>query len=332
MAATGSTKYEDDEFEDDDQNQEDDDLDELLGSNQVYGTEGEEEFGGEEDDSEDGEDDLDDLLGSAHAAPEKERKGKRLGDVMKELMSAPITPGKCPILSAPIGKKAEKRKRDSLKEAIEKRKRSKVKKLLTDKEHVQPQFDHIERRLLQVATKGVVALFNAVAKHQKEATMAGFDALSITSAKTMDTKVSSLSKDSFLDMIKRSQQKPKIQDDDGGGATWEALDTGYLLGKTRTKNWNEEDDEEDGDEEDEENENEEQDDVDNEPDDEDQDNDENEEDDDDFDEKAALQERESDDEEGENAPTDDFMSGLADDDGFEEEDDDDDDDDDNSED
>jgi len=60
--------------------------------------------------------------------------------------------------------KAEIKKR---KETAEKREKRRLKRLLKTRDHTKPQFDDKEKKLTKIATRGVVALFNAVEKQQR---------------------------------------------------------------------------------------------------------------------------------------------------------------------
>mmetsp|Transcript_34253 Transcript_34253/g.55173 ORF Transcript_34253/g.55173 Transcript_34253/m.55173 type:complete len:223 (-) Transcript_34253:251-919(-) len=125
--------------------------------------------------------------------------------------------------------KREKKKRDrqANKKSLDVRKKRKLNKMLTDKEHVQPEFDHIERRLLQVATKGVVTLFNAIANQQRDDATDSFHTLTSNNDNKYANKSTSpsyktptddalhkgllVSKSSFLAMVKQQARgKPKV--------------------------------------------------------------------------------------------------------------------------
>jgi hypothetical protein len=103
-----------------------------------------------------------------------------------------------------------------------------------------------ERAFRRVATRGVVALFNAIAKHQKKA-----DDVDEKEEKGNDTK--KLTKQSFLEMIRNKA----LSRGSGSVATatksitseepkWNALNDDYMLDST--KNWEEESSNESGDE------------------------------------------------------------------------------------
>eukprot|EP00977_Amphora_coffeiformis_P015573 scaffold4562_cov178-Amphora_coffeaeformis.AAC.2 len=107
----------------------------------------------------------------------------------------------------------------------------------------------MERVHRRVATRGVVALFNAIAQHQNQATKDKESTL-LSSSKKADVK--KMTKHSFLDMIKSkavensalSPNKTKGSDE----PQWKALQEGYMLNPK--KNWDQEssDEEDDHDE------------------------------------------------------------------------------------
>jgi len=230
------------------------DLDDLLGVGPAGGGTDRQpdgsDSGGDEGDAEsnvedaeggeDGNDDGDgDGNGNFKQNPNTADEGrKRLGDVIKELLEAPVAEGACPILSAPRGKNIEKRIRQERKQAVELKKKRKIKRLLTDKEHVLPQFDHIERRLLQIATKGVVTLFNTIAKAQRDATAAEFETIEARESKNFEN----VSKTSFLDMIKkgakRGEDGAKEDNTENTKSQWSVFDDKHMMAGTRVKDWN----------------------------------------------------------------------------------------------
>lgn len=86
-----------------------------------------------------------------------------------------------------------------------------------------------ERRHRRVATRGVVALFNAIAQHQHKAEKKEEE----NQQTPTEEKPTKLTKHSFLDMIKsKAAEKPAEQ-------KWNALSDDYMM--TAKKNWDEED-------------------------------------------------------------------------------------------
>ena len=108
----------------------------------------------------------------------------------------------------------------------------------------------MERTHRRVATRGVVALFNAIAQHQNQVAKDKEAALLSTSKKT---DVKKMTKHSFLDMIKNKAAEKPV---DGNGMKskgtndepqWKALQDDYMMNPK--KNWDEESsDEEEADE------------------------------------------------------------------------------------
>ena len=108
----------------------------------------------------------------------------------------------------------------------------------------------MERVHRRVATRGVVALFNAIAQHQNQATKDKESTFLLSSSKKTDVK--KMTKHSFLDMIKNKaveksaspSDKPKGEE----APQWKALQDDYMLNPK--KNWDQEssDEEEENDE------------------------------------------------------------------------------------
>jgi hypothetical protein len=156
------------------------------------------------------------------------------------------------------------------------RSRRRQKKLLLAKDHVGAGFSELERKLLRVATKGVVTLFNVVAKQQRE--LQAVEAAGDLHASSKDKRAAAISQAGFVDMLRASTKTAAAgvgadkkganaggsddddDDDDtaaglprGGssaeaaaaaatakaqkGLAWKALDEGYLLGKNKMKDW-----------------------------------------------------------------------------------------------
>jgi len=107
-----------------------------------------------------------------------------------------------------------------------------------------------ERLHRRVATRGVVALFNAVAQHQKKGSG---DASTPSSSKPKKAEVKKMTKHGFLDMIKTaavSQSDSKSSNKKGGtvetkeknsSSKWAAMQDDYMLNPK--KNWDESSDE-----------------------------------------------------------------------------------------
>ena len=105
----------------------------------------------------------------------------------------------------------------------------------------------MERLHRRVATRGVVALFNAIAQHQNQATK---DKESTLLSSSKKTDVKKMTKHSFLDMIKsKAVGKSTSSLDKTNGndePQWKALQEGYMLNPK--KNWDQESSDEEDDE------------------------------------------------------------------------------------
>lgn len=157
-------------------------------------------------------------------------------------------------------------------EEIRLRRQEKEKKmerrLLLDKDHVRAEFNDLEKRLVRIATKGVVTLFNAVSKQQKE--LAAATELSTSNSKNKEKLVDEVVNTGFLELLKESGKaaskaaskslgvgSESESDSDSGSdsdsdsksksksAGWKALDENYMLGSgtaaEKLKNWEESD-------------------------------------------------------------------------------------------
>lgn len=101
-----------------------------------------------------------------------------------------------------------------------------------------------ERTHRRVATRGVVALFNAIAQHQKK--NEGKESIPSTKSKE---DVKKMSKHGFLDMIKTAaaaktkKEEPKQTKDSAQPSKWNALQDDYML-NSKLKDWDKESSEE----------------------------------------------------------------------------------------
>ncbi len=133
--------------------------------------------------------------------------------------------------------------------AREKEKR-KQKKLLLAKDHVAAQFDNIEKKLLQIATKGVVTLFNAVAKQQQEVARLRKEKLNETAESAKEAKlVKEVVKDGFLQRLRESTKQAAGTAGSSSGSGAAERDKSVKKQKTlEESSSDEEDDDEDDDE------------------------------------------------------------------------------------
>jgi len=90
---------------------------------------------------------------------------KDFGSTLTQLLDKPLPNDQKPILVL----KKRKEVVDSQEEKIKKKKRvnaKKQRKLLLEKDHIKAEYNEVERKLIRIATRGVVTLFNAVSKQQ----------------------------------------------------------------------------------------------------------------------------------------------------------------------
>ncbi|XP_078484756.1 RRP15-like protein [Ciona intestinalis] len=103
-----------------------------------------------------------------------------------------------------------------------------------------------ERSLQKVATRGVVQLFNAVKKHQKQMEE---KLKSVTTESKKEKVIQDVDKGKFLDMLKGDIGAPankSFKDDEEDKPGWSVLRDDFLLGNNM-KDWDKESDEETGD-------------------------------------------------------------------------------------
>lgn len=146
-------------------------------------------------------------------------------------------------------KKIEKRKAERKEELASKKLKSQERHAMLEKDHIKPDASTLdyEKNLMRIATRGVVKLFNAVSKHQKE--MDNKLNSAPTEAKKM--KVESMSKSTFLDMLKSSSDKgwnQEHKEQKGTGidltntddtSSWSILRDDFMMG-AKMKDWNRE--------------------------------------------------------------------------------------------
>jgi len=196
-----------------------------------------------------------DVGADAEAEAEKSADaGDKFGSALVNLLSEDVQETEMPILAA--SKKVMKQEKELEqqkrlhKQRLEKKK---LKKLMASKDHVQPQFDDLERKLLRLATRGVVTLFNAVAtqkkKHEEEANLVQ------DNKKRKSSNVEHSSKDTFLEMLvpSKSQKQPagkNLSSSLSSGTTqqsaqqsWSVLRDDFMMGAKLT-DWDKEDESE----------------------------------------------------------------------------------------
>ena len=196
-----------------------------------------------------------------------------LGDVAASILDASLPGGDAPILARRKG--PERRIAEAKAEEREQSAVSRAKRALAEQPHqalrktanVQSTDLVLETSLRKIATRGVVQLFNAVRTAQK--TDDGEDGVSKKKAKREKREeeraasraeasaggaAANLSKDSFLDILRRGNAPPSKGrqgasaapaggSGDASGASF--LRDDYMLGKNRAKDWEREEDDDD---------------------------------------------------------------------------------------
>lgn len=147
-------------------------------------------------------------------------------------------------------KKIEKKRTERKEEIASKRLKSQERHAMLEKDHVKPDGSTMdyEKNLAKIATRGVVKLFNAVSKHQKEMES------KLKSAPTEAKKskvVESMSKSAFLDMLKSSSDKTGTRTNEkqiektndttttDNSSSWNILRDDFMMG-AKMKDWNRE--------------------------------------------------------------------------------------------
>eukprot|EP00968_Pinguiococcus_pyrenoidosus_P024621 scaffold4873_cov208-Pinguiococcus_pyrenoidosus.AAC.1 len=173
---------------------------------------------------------------------EDEEGADGFASALSKILSANIGDKKNPVLA----KRRTKRMKEILKEQEEKKARRAAAQARRDKKSSAlkvPDFSaaETERSLKKVATKGVVALFNAVAKYQHGVAGAG--------EKEADdgSKMSDAAKARFMTLLKTGitgggKTDKRQADEEAGGAKpkWGALQKDYLMG-AGMKDWDKDD-------------------------------------------------------------------------------------------
>lgn len=154
------------------------------------------------------------------------------GDAMAKVLAQTVGEN----ISAPILAKRTTSQMRSIAAAKLEQKQSKVtalqKKKKEEKDLVIPSFQSTyekDRKLRKIATKGVVALFNAISKHQRS-----FGDMDDSSMKEKDkVKVKELSKENFLGLLKKSNAKTPSSgntEEPTQAPQWKGLDSGFMMG------------------------------------------------------------------------------------------------------
>ena len=190
-----------------------------------------------------------------------------LGDVAAGILDAPLSSNQAaaPILARRRG--PEKRLAEAKQEERDAAALARAKRALAGNAHKklhEPSATNaaLEKMLKKTATQGVVALFNAVRTAQKDTSKESSkdrkrkrqaQAVAETADSGQDAASSGLSKESFLDILRRGSQtgsstrgKPPAAHDSEEGPSARFLRDDFMLGRHRAKDWEREDDEGDG--------------------------------------------------------------------------------------
>ncbi|GLD97134.1 hypothetical protein PINS_up005817 [Pythium insidiosum] len=200
----------------------------------------------EEDDemNDDGDDDSEGSVGDEDGAdilqPEddaddddEEMEAVGFGDAMSKILQQNVADAAQPILA----KRTTARMREIMnekKEIKQERMSAAEKRAKERKDNVVPSHASAakDRTLRKIATKGVVALFNAIAKHQHQVGKP---------TEKEDKKVKELSKESFLGLLKsaKGDKEPsasKTETAASANKTWSVLQDDYMMG-AKMKDW-----------------------------------------------------------------------------------------------
>eukprot|EP00112_Aurelia_sp_Birch-Aquarium-sp1_P006206 Seg169.10 transcript_id=Seg169.10/GoldUCD/mRNA.D3Y31 product="RRP15-like protein" protein_id=Seg169.10/GoldUCD/D3Y31 len=191
---------------------------------------------------------------------EKKKNMAGMIDVIGKILNKKInTDEKGVILSK--YKEGKKRKLQQEEETIEKKAKAKIKSEFKEKNHVVPDRSNADKEvsLRKIGTRGVVKLFNAVAKHQKEIDS---KLKKVSTEVKKDKVMDSMSKSSFLDMLKTDSTSKKSKKESVPGTmqkkrtdkeepsetqapSWDILRDDFMMG-SKMKDWDKEDNEQNG--------------------------------------------------------------------------------------
>ncbi|EQC28220.1 hypothetical protein SDRG_14044 [Saprolegnia diclina VS20] len=180
------------------------------------------------------EDEPDDMEENDIDDDEEDEGAVGFADAMSKVLGQNIDTEKAPILAKRITAQMREISKDK-KETTESKISAKAKRLRDEKDMVIPSVATMaqDKALRTIATKGVVALFNAIAKHQH------------ATAGTADTKskeIKSMDKDAFLGLLKQSSKKPATDEPKPEASTWSVVQDDFMMG-AKMKDWDKDDDE-----------------------------------------------------------------------------------------
>ncbi|OQR87270.1 hypothetical protein ACHHYP_09310 [Achlya hypogyna] len=155
-------------------------------------------------------------------------------DAMSKVLGQNVDSEKAPILAKRITAQMREISKDK-KETTESKISAKAKRLRDEKDMVIPSAATMvqDKALRSIATKGVVALFNAIAKHQNANGGA---------AESKSKEIKSMDKDAFLGLLKQQVKKPVEAPAPAEASTWSVVQDDFMMG-AKMKDWDKVDDE-----------------------------------------------------------------------------------------
>ncbi|TYZ51933.1 hypothetical protein PybrP1_006673 [[Pythium] brassicae (nom. inval.)] len=188
---------------------------------------------GNDDDNErnvDNDNDIESIGNDDNGDDEEELDAVGFGDAMSKILGQSVAGDAQPILA--------KRTTARMREILADKKGSKTARVSAAEKREKEQKDMVvpdhstavlDRRLRGIATKGVVALFNAIEKHQHQSGKK-------TDEKS-DKKVKEMSKDNFLGLLKASQKATSEPTAAAASKTaWSVVQDDYMMG-AKLKDW-----------------------------------------------------------------------------------------------
>ncbi|XP_063054381.1 RRP15-like protein [Engraulis encrasicolus] len=240
----GASDDDDDDDDDDDNDDDDDDDDDGEGDEEVAGEDGSDDEQGDNEEEEGGDEE------------EQGESNPNAGwaDVMAKILQKETPNSKLVILQK--NKQLEKRKEKAKEEMLERRKLVDKRKAWEMIGRVKPDIvkdREIERNMQRTATRGVVQLFNAVRKHQKDVDEKVKEAGG--SERKKAKILSSVSKKDFINVLRGTEgptesaktlkAEVKEEEEEKGKPAWSVLRDDYMMGASM-KDWDKESDEEPG--------------------------------------------------------------------------------------
>lgn len=204
---------------------------------EAHEEENEQEEDGDDNDSDDGSDgagDADEFPadGEDDEEPEEELEAVGFGDAMSKILQQNVASDAQPILA--------KRTTARMREIMNEKKEIKKERVGAAEKRAKERKDNVvpsvmtaakDRQLRKIATKGVVALFNAISKHQHQTGKV---------ENKDDKKVKELSKENFLGLLKSAATQKgssaSAAKAEPAKSSWSVLQDDYMMG-AKLKDW-----------------------------------------------------------------------------------------------